>query len=547
MKHFTHPNDAAEQRIGVENQLTDHLRGASHSARSSPDLSTNKLSSFQYRTNMIPFAHFALTCFSTLTFTFGCLNAEKSSSAPSVADSSSTVALFESINAEQTDDGSLTRLRRLDAASRSTDGKLAILTADEHLRRASVYAANRLFREAREHWQIVVDRYATNPNVPAALFGIGRAFYQERRFAEALPVFERAGRDYSQTEAGRDGFYYVAPTLLRMNRASEAAARYRLYIERFPQGERIENAHLNLIDTLREAEQPAEATAWVARTRTRFAGTATDTNALFGRLRLEVAEKNWSAAVRTADELRAASFRRGVSTTPSEVSYLRAYSLEQSRQTAQAINAYAAIPDNLSSYYGGLATARLLALGGAGRNQAQARQNRVRAEAFAAATNFPAPYRDIIVRLTANTKVDPRLLLAVMRQESDFRTNAKSPAAARGLMQMTTDTGAKYARQAGFNNLQEADYYRPEVSIGLATVYVAELIELFPNLAEAVAASYNGGEDNIARWLARAKSTDGGVFTSEVGFSETKDYVAKVMANYRAYSQLYTRDLRPQR
>ncbi len=547
MKHFTHPNDADEQLVGIENQLTDCPRVTPHGAGSSPTLSSNKFFSFQHRTNMILFAHFALTCFSTFIFAFGCINAEKSSSAPSVANSSLTVAPFESINAEQTDDGALARLRRLDATGRDTDGKLAILTADEHLRRASVYAANRLFREAREHWQIVVDRYATNPNVPVALFGIGRAFYQERRFAEALPVFERGGRDYSGTEAGRDGFYYVAPTLLRMNRAAESAARYRLYIERFPQGERIENAYLNLIDTLREAGQPAEATAWVARTRTRFAGTVTDTNALFGRLRLEVAEKNWAAAVRTADELRAASFRRGVSTTPAEVSYLRAYSFERAGQTSQAISAYAAIPDNLNSYYGGLATARLLALGGAGRNQAQARQNRVRAEASALAGNFPAPHRDAIVRLTANTKVDPRLMLAIMRQESDFRANAKSPAAARGLMQMTTDTGAKYARQAGFSNLQEADYYRPEVSIALATVYLAELIELFPNLPEAVAASYNGGEDNIARWLARAKSTDGGVFTSEVGFSETKDYVAKVMANYRAYSQLYTRDLRPQR
>lgn len=496
---------------------------------------------------MIALAQFTLTCFSTLAFTFGCANAENSSNATVAADSTSTIAVFEPIASDQTDDAALARLRQLDAANRGADGKLATLPADEHLRRANVYAANRLFREAREHWQIIVDRYPTNPTAPAALFGIGRSFYQERRYAEALPVFERLGRDYAGTEAGRDGFYYVAPTLLRLNRAAESAARYREYTERFPQGERIENAYLNVIDTLREAGQAAEAVEWVARTRARFAGTITDTNALFARLRLELAEKNWSAALRSADELRTASFKSGVSTTPAEVAYLRAYSLEQSKQTALAINAYAAIPDSLNSYYGGLATARLLALGGAGRAQAATRQNRVRSEVLANARNYPAPYRDQIVRLSANTNVDPRLLLAVMRQESGFRPNAKSQAAARGLMQMTTDTGAKYAQRAGFNNLQDADYYRPEVSIGLATVYLSELINLFPNLPEAVAASYNGGEDNAARWLARAKSTDAGVFASEVGFTETKDYVAKVMANYRAYRYLYTRDLRPQK
>ncbi|MDQ6651775.1 MAG: hypothetical protein M3Y84_03425, partial [Acidobacteriota bacterium] len=69
------------------------------------------------------------------------------------------------------------------------------------------------------------------------------------------------------------------------------------------------------------------------------------------------------------------------------------------------------------------------------------------------------------------------------------------------------------------------------------------LSAMFPNLPEAVAASYNGGEDNVARWATRAKQKDAGVFTSEVGFDETKAYVQKVMNNYRVYRQLYTADL----
>ena len=62
-------------------------------------------------------------------------------------------------------------------------------------------------------------------------------------------------------------------------------------------------------------------------------------------------------------------------------------------------------------------------------------------------------------------------------------------------------------------------------------------------MLEPVAASYNGGEDNVARWLKRSKRKDPGVFTSEVGFDETKGYVQKVMANYRVYRELYTADL----
>jgi soluble lytic murein transglycosylase len=149
------------------------------------------------------------------------------------------------------------------------------------------------------------------------------------------------------------------------------------------------------------------------------------------------------------------------------------------------------------------------------------------------------------VREASKRGVDPRLVLAIMRQESSFKPRAKSLAAARGLLQLTPDTAARYASHVGLNNLSDEDLYRPETSILLGSVYLSELTRQFPNLPEAVIASYNGGEDNVARWLKRANRRDPGVFTSEVGFEETKNYVYKVMSNYRAYKELYTNDLRP--
>ncbi|HLM60303.1 MAG TPA: hypothetical protein VK308_05850, partial [Pyrinomonadaceae bacterium] len=72
---------------------------------------------------------------------------------------------------------------------------------------------------------------------------------------------------------------------------------------------------------------------------------------------------------------------------------------------------------------------------------------------------------------------------------------------------------------------------------------IADLKKEFGGLYEAIAASYNGGEDNAARWLARSNPKDAGIFASEVGFAETKNYVFKVMNNYRVYRELYTEDL----
>ena len=85
--------------------------------------------------------------------------------------------------------------------------------------------------------------------------------------------------------------------------------------------------------------------------------------------------------------------------------------------------------------------------------------------------------------------------------------------------------------------------YNPTVNIAIGSVYVAELKDQFDGVYEAIAASYNGGEDNAARWLNRSKPKEAGIFASEVGFAETKNYVFKVMNNYRAYRDLYDENL----
>jgi soluble lytic murein transglycosylase len=157
--------------------------------------------------------------------------------------------------------------------------------------------------------------------------------------------------------------------------------------------------------------------------------------------------------------------------------------------------------------------------------------------------SYPAPYRQAILSAAKSRKLDPRFILALIKQESVFKPQAKSPAGARGLLQLTMDAAQKYGPGAGFNSVSESQLYRPETSITLGAEYLEDLARMFSEMLEPVAASYNGGEDNVARWLKRSKRKDPGVFTAEVGFDETKGYVQKVMANYRVYRKLYTADL----
>ncbi len=445
--------------------------------------------------------------------------------------------------AQSSSDATLAAVRREDRLARNAKGVMTRLPAPEHLRRASVYHVNRAFEEAREHWQALISYYPEDPKVAEAMFGIGRTNYQQRRYQEAYNHYDRLARTYPETKEGREGLNFSAAALLRMGQPSAAADRYIQYIDRHPEGERIETAHLNAIDTLREAGRLKEAANWVARTRQTFAGTPTETNAMFGLLRLEVAEGDWKRAVSTANELRRKTFPKGVATSQSEVAYLKAFSLDRVGNRSEAVTAYLAVPGGIDSYYGWLANERLESIGNARRSQVEERLERNSDQAAGAADRYPVPYRESIVSAAKARKLDPRLVLAIMKQESVFRPTAKSPAGARGLLQLTIDAAQRYAPSAGLKSVTENQLYQPDVSIMVGSEYLADLFRLFPNLPEAVAASYNGGEDNVARWAKRAKQKDPGVFTSEVGFDETKAYVQKVMNNYRVYKQLYNADL----
>lgn len=438
----------------------------------------------------------------------------------------------------------LAAVRRSDAADRDAQGNLRKLTPAEHMRRAAIYLSVRAFAEARDHWQTLIDNYPQDARVPEALLGIGRSYFLSKVYQDGYLVFNRLAQEYNGTKEGREALNFSAASLLRMGKFSEAAARYAEYVDRFPDGERVDTAHLNVIDTLREANRPAEALQWVTRTRQRFAGTAVETNAMFAALRLYVAEDQWNEAVNIADQLLQRSFPKAVQTSRSEVAYLKAFSLEHAGRKDEAFAAYLTVPDSIESYYGWLATQRLAALAGPSRAEIIAkREERVDSAIDAVADTYPAPYRQAIVSAAKARKLDPRFILALMRQESVFKPLAKSPAGARGLLQLTMDVAEKYGPDAGLKALRENQLYQPETSITVGAEYLEHLSKLFPQLLEPVAASYNGGEDNVARWLERSKRTDPGVFTAEVGFEETKGYVQKVMSNYRVYRRLYTTDL----
>ena len=430
----------------------------------------------------------------------------------------------------QTSDSALRSVKQKDKASRGVNGKLATLSAAEHLERGRALFDNRHFPEAREHFQKIFDNYPSDPAMAPALFMTGRSYYWERQYATAINYLDRVSREYAGVKDGREGLYFSASCNLRIGKNDEAARLWQQYTVMYPTGERIEGAYVNAIDALREARRYDEADTWVEKTRARFAGGAAESNAIHAKLRMEIFRQRWVEAVKAADELLSLNNFSGAMVGSDEVKYLKATALEKAGRRNDAALVYASISGSPTSYYSGLAADR-------------SKSGRVRTISKTAPTDFPAPFRSELTQEAKKRSIDPRFLLAIMKQESTFRADAKSPSAARGLLQLTFDTALKYNKQAGYPNIQPDDLYTPRTNIAIGSEYIAALRDEFGGLYEAIAASYNGGEDNAARWLNRSQPKEPGIFASEIGFAETKNYVFKVMTNYRIYRDLYDENL----
>lgn len=148
---------------------------------------------------------------------------------------------------------------------------------------------------------------------------------------------------------------------------------------------------------------------------------------------------------------------------------------------------------------------------------------------------YPRPFRDTVEREAAANGIDPRLVWAVMKQESHFDPKARSWVGAAGLMQLMPKT-ASY--QASKMKLSNYNIFRPGDNITLGTAYFAGLLKRFKKCERAIA-SYNGGPTNVSNWEKIRGTQPADMWTENIPFSETRNYVKKVYANYRVYCSLY--------
>lgn len=143
---------------------------------------------------------------------------------------------------------------------------------------------------------------------------------------------------------------------------------------------------------------------------------------------------------------------------------------------------------------------------------------------------FPLHHDATIRRESARNGLDPAWVAAQTRAESMFDPNARSPADARGLMQILPGTGAEVARRLGQPWGGANSLYEPDTNIVLGTAYLGQLMERYQRLPYQVIAAYNAGPAPVARWRNARGHMEPDIWIETMTYRETREYVARVLA-----------------
>ena len=152
---------------------------------------------------------------------------------------------------------------------------------------------------------------------------------------------------------------------------------------------------------------------------------------------------------------------------------------------------------------------------------------------------FPLAYWETIQQKAQERELDPYLILALIRQESLFDPQARSPAAALGLMQLLPSTASRVAKQIGVMPPTNEQLLQPEINLSLGTQYLKDLLQRYSNDWFKAIAAYNAGEAAVDRWEREIVTEDAEEFVERIPYLETRGYVKLVMRNHRIYRRLY--------
>jgi soluble lytic murein transglycosylase len=158
---------------------------------------------------------------------------------------------------------------------------------------------------------------------------------------------------------------------------------------------------------------------------------------------------------------------------------------------------------------------------------------------------FPLPYRADLERFARQNNLDPFLVAALARQESEFNPKAVSVSSARGLTQIMPPTGRELSRQLRMKPYSTASLFQPQVNLKLGSFYLKSLADSVEGRWEAALAAYNAGLSRAKTWSTWGEFREAAEFVETVPFTQTREYIQIVLRNADIYRQVYANEKPP--
>ncbi len=152
---------------------------------------------------------------------------------------------------------------------------------------------------------------------------------------------------------------------------------------------------------------------------------------------------------------------------------------------------------------------------------------------------FPQKYAEQVEAYAQKYGLEPSLVYAVIKAESNFDTNAVSNKNAKGLMQISEATAIWGASEIGIENFYIEMLYEPEINIEIGCWYIDKLLLQYSGYEDTALAAYNAGSGNVSRWLSDGELSQDGYRLDKIPYNETLKYVKKVDFIKKVYEILY--------
>lgn len=158
---------------------------------------------------------------------------------------------------------------------------------------------------------------------------------------------------------------------------------------------------------------------------------------------------------------------------------------------------------------------------------------------------FPVTFDDLLIKYANKRQLDTSWVFGLVRAESAFIEDVKSPAGALGLMQVMPKTGEMTAKSIGMKNFKPYKLKQAEINIPIGTAYMQQMFNHFENNMVLATAAYNAGPHRVKKWRPKSGCVEPDIWIEQIPFTETRKYVSRVLYFANIYDWRLSDSIKP--